>query len=133
MTLFLHYVNFRLVRPEAKASMRILSCPQLLRFGVRFHLTISFHWPAASYVNLPNMIGVISCSIYVGVFPYSPPSGHTRKSSALRELHRLLARLGVEELGQVLAEEELYHAGGAVAMLAHQDVGNVLLLGFRVI
>ncbi len=53
--------------------------------------------------------------------------------TALPELHCLLARLGVEELGQVLAEEELYCAGGAVAMLAHQDVGNVLLLGFRVV
>ena len=89
------------------------------------HIWLEVNWKTKHSVG---MIKLATCALREIVFCL-----HKRKSSALPELHRLLARLGVEELGQVLAEEELYHSGGAVAMLAHQDVGNVLFLGFRVI
>jgi len=36
------------------------------------------------------------------------------------------ARLGILELGQVLAEDELHAADRAVAVFGHHDLGNVL-------
>src|SRR5205085_3314507 len=42
-------------------------------------------------------------------------------------------RLVVEELGDVVAEDELEVADGAVALLADDDLGDALLLGILVV
>jgi len=58
---------------------------------------------------------------------------HPHRTLTGSELNRLLTRLGIEELSQPVAEEELHGACGAVPVFGDDDVGNVLPFGLRVV